>query len=113
VGAREQTVVMSGEPSVSPITPPDGGTVACWCCGTRDVPDRMVHLGDHPEVHLCLTCAHFVHQQAWQIEDHGRRGPVALVRHQFRRLRAVVIRRGWHRNRFVGPVLRRLGRYLP
>ncbi len=104
---------MSADPSATPATTPDGGTVACWCCGARDVPDRMVHLGHHPEVHLCLACAHFVHQQAWQIEDHDRRGPGAPVRHRLRGIRAGVIRRGWHRNRFVGPVLRHLGRYLP
>ena len=32
----------------------EDGSVRCWCCGTIEVPDRMVNLGDHPEVHLCL-----------------------------------------------------------
>jgi len=89
------------------------GSVQCWCCGTIDVPARMVHLGDHPEVHLCLGCAHFVHHRAWEIEDEGKRGPAALVRDQFRNLRALVIRRGWHQNRFIGDKLRWHDRYVP
>ena len=72
----------------------------------------MVHLGDHPEVRLCLRCAHFVHQQAWQIEDQGGDGPGGRVRDGLRILRAGVLRRGWHRNRFARGGLRWLGRYL-
>jgi hypothetical protein len=95
------------------IDPHDEGTLSCWCCDSIDTPDRMVHLGNHPEVHLCLQCAHFVHQQAWAIEDEGKRGPAALARDRFRNLRAAVMRRGWHQNRFVGAKLRWLGKYLP
>ena len=73
----------------------------------------MVHLGNHPEVHLCLRCAHFVHQQAWEIEDKEKRGPAALAREKLRGLRASVIRRGWHENRFIGGGLRWLGKHLP
>ncbi len=73
----------------------------------------MVQLGNHPEVHLCLGCAHFVHQQAWHIEDEGRSGPTAVVRERVRGLRAMVIHRGWHHNRLVGRGLRWLGEHLP
>ena len=73
----------------------------------------MVQLGDHPEVHLCVGCAHYVHQRAWQIEDEGRHGPAAFVRDQLRNLRAFAMRRGWHHNRFIGGRLRWLGKYLP
>lgn len=73
----------------------------------------MVHLGNHPEVHLCLQCAHYVHQQAWQIEDQGKRGPGARLRDTLRNQRSVVIRRGWHHNRFLGGTLRWLGRHIP
>lgn len=73
----------------------------------------MVHLGSHPEVHLCLRCAHFVHKQAWEIEDDEKRGPAVLAREGFRSLRAQVVRRGWHQNRFIGARLRWLGKYLP
>lgn len=89
------------------------GMVLCWCCRTVEISDRMVHLGHHPEVRLCLRCAHFVHQQAWQIDDQGGDGPGACVRDELRILRAEVVRRGWHRNRFVGGRLRWLGRCWP
>jgi len=104
---------MSAEASIAAIDLNDGGNVHCWCCDTSDSPDRMVRLGNHPEVHLCLQCPHYVHQQAWEIEDEGKRGPAALVREGVRNLRAEVIRRGWHRNRLVGDKLRWLGKYLP
>ena len=104
---------MSAEPIITAIDLDSEGNVECWCCDTVDAPDRMVQLGNHPEVHLCLQCAHYVHQQAWVIEDEGKRGPSAFVRDRFRNMRAEVIRRGWHRNRFVGGKLRWLGKYLP
>jgi hypothetical protein len=104
---------VSSDPVRTAIDVHDGGHVQCWCCDIRDVPERMVELGDHPEVHLCLRCAHFVHQRAWEIEDKGKGGPTAFARDQFRNLRAEVMRRGWHHNRFIGGRLRWLGKYLP
>jgi hypothetical protein len=104
---------MAAEPVSTAIDMHDDGNVPCWCCDTIGAADRMVHLGSHPEVHLCLRCAHFVHQQAWQIEDEGKRGPAALARDGFRNLRAEVMRRGWHQNRIIGGKLRWLGKYLP
>ena len=98
-----------------PVTTADmsDGTVTCWCCGISEDPSRSVHLGSHPEVHLCLLCAHFVHQRAWEIEDEGRRGPAAFARGRIRNLRGEVVRRGWHQNRAIGAMARRLGTYLP
>ncbi len=104
---------MSAEPVSTATGRYDDGNVQCWCCDTVDAADRMVHLGNHPEVHLCLRCAHFVHQRAREIEDHGKRGPTAFARHRVRILRAEVMRRGWHENRFIGGKLRWLGKYLP
>ena len=104
---------MSAEPISTAIDLHDEGDVQCWCCDTIDSPDRMVQLGNHPEVHLCLQCAHYVHQQAWLIEDERRKGLGAVVRDRFRNLRAAVMRRGWHKNRFIGGRLRWLGKYFP
>jgi hypothetical protein len=73
----------------------------------------MVHLGNHPEVHLCVRCAHFVHQRAWKLEDEDKGGPAAYARDRFRNLRAEVVRRGWHQHRIIGGRLRWLGKYLP
>ena len=103
---------MSAEP-VTAIDLDEDGSVQCWCCDAIDAPDRMVRLGNHPEVHLCLGCAHFVHQRAWEIEDEGKRGPAAVVRERVRSLRAEVIRRGWHQRRFIGDRLRWLDKFLP
>ena len=91
----------------------DQRRVTCWCCDCADTPDRMVRLSNHPEVQVCLRCAHVLHQRAWQIEDEDKRGPAVLVRARVRALRAAVVRRGWHQSRLLGGVLRRLGRYLP
>jgi len=66
---------MSADPTMTATGVQDAGDVRCWRCDISDVPNRMVHLGNHPEVNLCLRCAHFVHQQTWEIEDEGKGGP--------------------------------------
>jgi hypothetical protein len=71
----------------------DGGNVRCWYCAGVDTPDRMVHLGNHPEVHVCLRGAQLVQQWAREIEDEGKRGPVAFARDRMRDLHAEVVRR--------------------
>ena len=38
------------------------GQVTCWCCGSSQSELSVVRLGDHPEVAVCLRCAHFLHQ---------------------------------------------------
>jgi len=106
------TGLMCPEP-LTAVHAADYGNIQCWRCSTVEPPDRMVHLGDYPEVHLRLRSAHLARQQAWQIDDEGRDGSRALARDGFRNLRAEVVRRGWQRNRFVGGRLRGLGRYLP
>jgi hypothetical protein len=85
----------------------------CWCCGFIDDPDRMVHLGNHPEVALCLRCARWATKQAAQIEDLTRTGPLVRVRDQLRLARQKVSQHGWQRNRYVGGALRWLGKRLP
>jgi hypothetical protein len=104
---------MTADSTITANGADDEGDVACWCCDASDVADRMVQLGNHPEVHLCLRCAHFVHQQAWEIEDDTKRGSAAFVRERFRSLRALVMRHGWHQNRIIGGTLRWLGKHLP
>jgi hypothetical protein len=73
----------------------------------------MVHLGNHPEVALCLPCARWAAKQAWEIEDRDRAGVVVGLRDRFRRLRRGVIDHNWHRHPIVGRPLRWLGRHLP
>jgi hypothetical protein len=76
-------------------------------------PALMVHLGNHPEVTVCTGCARSVSKWAWEIEDQSRTGAAVRARDQFRRLRRGVVRRGWHRSRFIGRPLRWLGRHTP
>ena len=110
------TGAMSSDQTITAIDVQDGGSVQCWCCDISGAPDRMVHLSNHPEVNLCLRCAHFVHRKArkaGEIEDDGKGGPAVFARDRLRTLRTEVVRRGWHQNRFVGDKLRWLDKYLP
>ena len=85
----------------------------CWCCGAENDPARMVHLGNHPEVGLCLGCARWTARQARDVEDRDRTGLAVTVRDMERRIRDGVIRRGLHHNRIIGGPLRWLGKKLP
>jgi len=57
----------------APTDPPLG---ECWCCGPMNDPDRVVYLGNHPEVGICRACAR------WAAKEAGRSrtvtGPVHL-----------------------------------
>jgi hypothetical protein len=101
--------------SDAPTGPLDGsdGDAACWCCGRRTREPDVVRLGNHPEVAVCLDCAHFLHQRARARQDELRPSPGARVRDALRSARAMVIRQGWHERPVIGPLLRRLGRHLP
>jgi hypothetical protein len=86
---------------------------SCWCCGTVRGPEDLVRLGAHPEVAVCLRCAHTLHHRAQAREDEQRPSVGARARDVLRAGRGMVVRRGWHRMPVVGPVLRRLGPRLP
>ncbi len=73
----------------------------------------MVRLGNHPEVTVCVRCAHSLSKWAGEIEDRGKTSPAARARGAARSVRGYVVRRGWHHNRFVGRYLRWLGRHTP
>jgi hypothetical protein len=85
-----------------------GGDTDCWCCGQRYPNERLVRLGSHPEVAVCVRCAHFLHQQAVHREDALR--PPSSGRSGGRR---VVMDHHWHQRPVIGRPLRWLGRYLP
>jgi hypothetical protein len=85
----------------------------CWCCGTTGESNRMVHLGNHPEVTLCVRCGYWAAKQAWHIEDRSASGPAVQVRNGLRQVRRSVIEHGWQHNRFVGGPLRWIGKRLP
>ena len=87
--------------------------VACWCCAWTGPEAGVVRLGAHPEVAVCLRCAHFLHQQAQLRKDAGSRSWGARLRKGLRAGRRLVMRRGWHHKPVIGPVLRWLGPRLP
>jgi hypothetical protein len=89
------------------------GPVECWCCGRRRDETDVVRLGSHPEVAVCLRCAHVLHQRARGREDAARPSPAGRVRDGLRAGRGLVIRRGWQDRPVIGPVLRWLGPRLP
>jgi len=89
------------------------GALTCWCCGNRLVLGQTVSLGNHPEVELCLPCAHYLHRQARAREDAMRPSPATRVRDRMRAARTGVIRRRWHQKPIIGRPLRWLGRHTP
>lgn len=91
-----------------PVNPVSG---ECWCCGSMNDPDRMVTLGNHPEVAMCRACARWAAKRAWEIED--RTGPLVSVRDGLRSVRRFVIDRGWHRKRGLGGPFRWIGKRMP
>jgi len=40
------------------------GESGCWCCGRSTSYDALVHLGNHPEVGICINCVHFLGRRA-------------------------------------------------
>lgn len=89
------------------------GRSECWCCGMIQDPAELVHLGNHPEVTVCTRCAHSLSKSASEIEDRSRTGLVVRARDEFRRLRKIVMRHGWHESRLIGRPLRWLGKHTP
>jgi hypothetical protein len=59
----------------------------CWCCGVVSREAELIHLGNHPEVSVCLSCAHFLHQQARSREDALHPSPAARLRDRLRSAR--------------------------
>jgi hypothetical protein len=89
------------------------GEVTCWCCGQTRPESAVVRLGGHPEVAVCLGCAHYLHRQACGREDLARPSAAGRIRDALRASRRFVMRRGWHEKPVIGPVLRWLGQRLP
>lgn len=102
------TTVLGAGDSPSPSAPGE-----CWCCGRPDDTEKMVHLGNHPEVALCRGCARWAAKQAGEIDDRSKTGPLVMARDRVRKARLAVVQRGWHRSRVFGGPLRWIGKRLP
>jgi hypothetical protein len=70
----------------------------------------LVHLGNHPEVGICISCVHFLRRRARDkqatVMRQTLRGAAESVRGQ-------VMARGWHQRPVIGPALQWLNRHLP
>lgn len=85
----------------------------CWCCGSTYPEDDLVHLGEHPEVAVCLGCSQWLRRRAVRRRGAGRRSPAVRIRGVIDGVRGAVIERGWHERGVLGRLLRRIDRYLP
>jgi len=106
------TAATKSTPAAAGSAGADGGS-ACWCCGHEYSSEQLVHLGSHPEVGVCLRCAHFLHQQAGQRKDALRPSIAGRLRDGMRWCRRVVMDHGWHQRPVIGRPLRWLGRRVP
>jgi hypothetical protein len=82
----------------------------CWCCGKARAENELVHLGNHPEVGICINCVHFLQRRA---RDHQATVMRQRLRGAAESVRGEVMTRGWHERPVVGPALRWLNRHLP
>jgi ribosome-binding protein aMBF1 (putative translation factor) len=88
----------------------EGHEVRCWCCGKAYDEARVVHLGEHPEVAVCIDCARDLNRRA------RKREAAAVARWLHQRgdaARGAVMERGWHERPVVGRALRWINRHSP
>ena len=83
---------------------------ACWCCGRVTAEDALVRLGNHPEVGICINCAHFLDRRA---RDYQATVMRQRLRATAESINAKVMARGWHQHPAFGPALRWINRQLP
>jgi hypothetical protein len=92
------------------LTAGRAGHDECWCCGKQMPRDALVHLGHHPEVGVCINCAHFLQQRA-------RDRQATVLRQQLRgaaeSVRRQVMAHGWQSHPVAGPALKWLNRHSP
>lgn len=85
----------------------------CWCCGSQYPETDLVRLGQHPEVGICLECAHWLRRRATARHDEQHHTLAGQLRGVLQATRDYVINRGWHQYGHVGALLRRINRHLP
>jgi hypothetical protein len=85
----------------------------CWCCGNRYPEAELTRLGSHPEVGVCERCARWLHRRARAARDEDRRSLGPWARRRFADARGQVMRHHVQDWPVLGPLLKRLDRYLP
>ncbi|MEU4518872.1 hypothetical protein AB0F52_09150 [Amycolatopsis sp. NPDC024027] len=64
--ADTRTHAMTAQPAHEDATT---SAPRCWCCGAERHDDELVHLGNHPDVAVCVGCDRWLHRGAIQLED--------------------------------------------
>jgi hypothetical protein len=101
----EQTgAVMSAE------TAGETGESRCWCCGQTIPEGALVHLSDHPEVGICINCAHWLRRRA---RDYQATVLRQRLRGTAESIRREVMARSWHERPVTGPALRWINQHSP
>lgn len=75
------------------------GKSTCWCCGRNSSEDALVHLGNHPEVGICVNCVHFLSRRA---RDHQATVMRQRLRGAAESIRSEVMARGWQQRAVIG-----------
>ena len=86
------------------------GESGCWCCGRITSQGALVHLGNHPEVGVCINCVRFLGRRARDYQASQMR---TRLRGAAESIRGQVMSRGWHERRVIGPVLLWINRHAP
>jgi hypothetical protein len=86
------------------------GDGRCWCCGRDSSEDGLVHLGNHPEVGICINCVHFLGRRA---RDYQATVMRQRLRGAAESIRGEVMARGWHQRPVIGPALQWVNRHVP
>ena len=70
----------------------------------------LIHLGNHPEVGVCVSCVHFLGRRA---RDYQATVMRQRLRSAAESIRAKVMARGWHEHPTFGSALRWINRHSP
>jgi len=85
----------------------------CWCCGDDFPEERLLRLGSHPEVAVCLRCSVRLVRQARAKHEALHPSLTARLHEVVAGARQTVVRLGLDRLPVVGPGFRWLGDHLP
>jgi hypothetical protein len=86
------------------------GESGCWCCGRMTSQEALVHLGNHPEVGVCIGCVRFLGRRA---RDYQASQVRKRLRGAAESIRGQVVSRGWHERPVIGPMLLWINRHVP
>jgi hypothetical protein len=86
------------------------GQSECWCCGRVTSDEALVHLGNNPEVGVCIGGVRFLGRRARDYQASQMR---QRLRGAADSIRGEVMSRGWHERPVIGPALMWINRHVP